>query len=311
VVTLVASAVVVAAASAAHAASSTLDVAGTSLVYSAPPGVTNNVTFQKLAAPADTYAVSEVGGATISSSDPACWHPVVLDLSTMHCTAPGLVWLRVMLGDGNDTAVNNTDRQIRLDAGAGNDVITIGGRAGVPSYVFAGDGRDSITSGPGDDFISGQAGSDTVRYTGLSAVNASLVTNIATRSGDTDTFSGVENLIGAGGSDTLIGDDLGNLLDGGSVTLCIPWCFTWSGEDTIDGNGGKDVLYGRGSSDTIYGGPGNDAAWGGTADDYLFGEAGDDYLNGEALGVQYNEADGGPGWDTCISTEQINCEVVG
>jgi Ca2+-binding RTX toxin-like protein len=308
---MVTAAIVVAAAAPAHAASSTLDIIDTTLLYQAAPGVHNNVTFQKLAAPADTFLVSELGGAAISSSDPACWHPVAADLSKMQCTAPGLLWLRVFLDDGNDRAVNSTDRQIRVSGGTGIDTIIIGGRAGVPSYAFGGDGGDIITSGPGNDFIAGDAGADTVVYSGLSAVTASLLTNVGTRAGDTDTFRGIENLTGGGGADVLTGDDLDNVLDGGTITLCLPWCFIMSGTDTIHGNGGKDIMYGRGSSDTIYGGPGNDAAWGGTADDYLYGEAGDDYLNGEALGVQYNENYGGPGWDTCVNGEQLDCEVVG
>ncbi|MEO1146206.1 MAG: Ig-like domain-containing protein, partial [Cyanobacteria bacterium J06638_22] len=83
----------------------------------------------------------------------------------------------------------------------------------------------------------------------------------------------------------LVGDDTGNVLNGGG------------GNDTLTGNGGNDTLNGAGGDDTLYGGPGNDLLDGGDGNDLLVGNEGADTLQG------------GSGADTLVSLEgsdQVN-----
>jgi len=57
----------------------------------------------------------------------------------------------------------------------------------------------------------------------------------------------VENAIGGGGNDVIIGNDVANVLNGGA------------GDDTITGNGGNDTLIGGLGADKLAGGTGDDA----------------------------------------------------
>jgi Ca2+-binding RTX toxin-like protein len=298
VATVVVGATIVVAAAPAYAADSDLDVVGTTIHYTADAGVTNDLTITRAG---DTDLFVDVGGDPIVSADPACSYPVVGDTTRMQCVVAGLTTVSVSLGDLDDIVRHRTDRVAYLYGGSGADTLHLGGRAGVASFAYGNSGNDTIASGPGDDVISGSTGTDTVTYAGTSPVTASLVTNTATRSGDTDSLSGIENLTGGTGSDTLVGSNAVNVLDGGSALLCggIPVvCSQASGHDTMFGLGGADTVYGR---------SGNDWIWGGDADDLLYGEAGHDHLFGDAW-VIYNSLFGGSGTDECVDGEQLDCE---
>ena len=65
----------------------------------------------------------------------------------------------------------------------------------------------------------------------------------------------IENAVGGGGNDTIIGNSVGNVLTG---------------------NGGNDTLIGNGGSDRLDGGAGNDYLLGGDARDFMTGGSGND-----------------------------------
>jgi Ca2+-binding RTX toxin-like protein len=281
----------------AYAADSSLDVSGTTISYSADVGVTNVLTVTNPAL--DTYLFVDTGGDPIVSSDPACTYPVAANTTRMQCVAAGIVTIEISVSDLEDTVNHRTDRAAVIYGGSGSDTISVGGRAGVTSYVYASSGNDRITSGAGNDVISGSTGTDTVVYTGSSPVTASLTTNTGVRAGDSDTFTSVENLTGGTGNDTLIGNNSANVLDGGSALLCtIQACSYFSGNDTMFGLGGEDEMHGR---------YGDDWMWGGDADDMMYGEDGNDHLDGDD-NVIYNSLFGGPGTDDCDDGEQLDCE---
>lgn len=87
----------------------------------------------------------------------------------------------------------------------------------------------------------------------------------------------IENAYSGAGNDSLMGNDVGNLLNTGA---------------------GSDVAYGYAGSDTIEGEAGNDRMYGGSGSDRLYGGEGDDYLAGNS---QRDLLDGGDGSDTLIS----------
>ena len=64
-------------------------------------------------------------------------------------------------------------------------------------------------------------------------------------SGDTDTLISIENATGSQFDDTLIGDELTNVIQ------------ARGGDDTVDGGGGNDILIGGNGSDRFIFGPGD------------------------------------------------------
>jgi Ca2+-binding RTX toxin-like protein len=108
--------------------------------------------------------------------------------------------------------------------------------------------------GAGPNQLSGDVGSDTVTYDGISG---SVVTDLRAQAGYVDgtlvdQYKSVENVAGGEGTNTLIGDDGANALLGSN------------GNDYLYGLGGDDVLSGgvapAGSVNQLWGGDGSDTA---------------------------------------------------
>lgn len=137
---------------------------------------------------------------------------------------------------------------IRVEAGAGNDLVT---------FVFLGTAPDAVPyDGPSTLF--GGAGSDTlIGGTGDDEIHC-----------------------GSGLADSAIGNDGDDLIygDGGSLDLL----FGDGNHQGVGGGDGDDTIYGNNGRDEIYGGAGNDLLHGGTGNDRLRGEAGRDQLYGGA-----------------------------
>ncbi len=188
-------------------------------------------------------------------------------------------------GTGTDTAVFSgaaSDYGFALN-GSGNLVVS-DNRAGNPDGIdtligveraqFGADpsmslrigsaGGNTFAAGTPPELFLGFGGTDTVTYSGLTAISASLATGAATNG---DRYVSIENLTGGAGGDTLTGDGLSNVLNGGG------------GTDTLNGGTGGDLLVGGAISDTINTGDADDNL----ADSIRFTAAGD---YGE-LGLQF------------------------
>jgi serralysin len=144
-------------------------------------------------------------------------------------------------GAGND-ALNGLGGNDTLQGGAGNDVY----RFHAPLLQET----DTVVELPG-------GGNDHLKFNALSASSPVVVdlgsdTTLAThanrtvRTGAAGQAINFENATGGAGNDTLIGNAVGNFLDG------------QAGNDTLRGLGGGDNLYGEGGSDTLEGGAGSD-----------------------------------------------------
>jgi hypothetical protein len=162
----------------------------------------------------------------------------------------------------------------------GNDILKgLGGN----DTLRGGGGNDTLQGGVGNDTLDGGTGTDIASYSAsLTGVIASLATNTATGEGS-DTFLGVENLLGSSKLDTLTGSSTNNKLTGGG------------GNDTERGGSGNDQVIGSGGAD------------------FLYGQAGDDTVNSKD-GVSGNDTlSGGLGTDTKITdaTERsiVSCEI--
>jgi Ca2+-binding RTX toxin-like protein len=298
---------------AAHAAATTLDVNGQFIFYTAATGQNDHIVIMPSSSLPETYVFDEVAGNLITSSDPACSYPVAGDPTIMQCSAPGVLAIVVSVFDGGDAVLNWTNRNAYLYGGDGDDALWLGGTVGGAGYANGGAGNDFIASGPGDDYMDGSSGSDTVAYTdSVEPVNASLLTNTGGRSYDTDTFAGMENLLGGGGDDILFGNHSANTIAGGTRKICGlrgGACIYVSGNDQIYLNGGDDHGYGDGGNDFIAGNAGNDELWGDYGNDSLAGDAGNDVLHGEPSGgTGTNTLNGGPDYDLCYGGTKIACE---
>ena len=164
----------------------------------------------------------------------------------------------VTTGAGNDRITGASGPET-INAGAGDDTVRAGDG---DDTIDGGPGGDTLDGGHGDDQIGGGAGADTAAYDERTKSEPVVVT-LATPGGDgaageSDTLTGVENVVGGPSNDTISGDDGANTLSGGA------------GLDVIDGLGGADVLFGGEDRDSLSGGSGADV---------LFGEGDDDSIN--------------------------------
>ena len=147
-------------------------------------------------------------------------------------------------GTPSDDVISGTPADDTICAGAGKD--TIEGLAGNDTLGGEG-GTDTLLGGVGDDTLDGGPGKDTVSYSAsFTAISASLATNTAMGEGS-DTFSGVENLLGSAKADILTGSGTSNKLVGKGSN------------DTVRGGAGDDKLVGTSGADSLYGEDGADA----------------------------------------------------
>jgi serralysin len=152
--------------------------------------------------------------------------------------ANGVVIENASGGDGSDSITGNTADNM-LDGFNGDDEL----------YGLGGD--DLLDGGFGFDLLNGGGGTDTVTYAFYANSNgmvANLASGLTTFQGTTltDTLVSVENLVGGQGSDCLIGNGVGNKLDG------------YLGNDLLIGGGGRDRLIGGLGQDTLNGNEGAD-----------------------------------------------------
>lgn len=102
----------------------------------------------------------------------------------------------------------------------------------------------------------------------------------------------IENAVGGSGDDTIMGNDVDNLLEGGFGADSM---MGGAGNDTLDGSNQFDYLDGGDGNDLLLGGMGNDTLIGGADSDRMSGGNGNDLLEG---GLGSDLLSGGRGEDT-------------
>ena len=160
--------------------------------------------------------------------------------ASANVTATGIESVEVTL-DNNDGVTLTGDvgaASVRISGGAGANVIDASGLTSATAVTF--------TGGRGNDSFTGSAGlDDTVDYaaeTDSGAVTVNLAGGTATdTNGNTDTLSGVENVITGAGADSITGSSAANRIEAGA------------GNDSMAGGGGVDSFVFRAGfgTDTI------------------------------------------------------------
>ena len=157
-------------------------------------------------------------------------------------------------GEGNDT-LRSPSGDFQSDGGAGNDTLI--GATGDSSGAFLrpGSGTDTVTGGPGFDFV------DYRDSTGALTITLDDQANDG-EAGENDNLVGSINGVGGGeGNDTITGRE---------------------GDERLNGRGGNDILNGLAGNDSLSGSRGDDTLNGGDGNDQLQGGEGADAFNGGA-----------------------------
>ncbi len=174
-----------------------------------------------------------------------------------------------------------------LTAGAGNDTLVgLGG----DDLLQGGNGDDTLEGGAGADQLVGGDGLDTASY---SAAGGGISLNLATGGsrGDAlgDIFDGIEQVLGSGFADVIVGNESANQLTGGA------------GRDRILGGAGNDFVVGGTGADQLHGGAGEDwVSYFGSADAVTVNLAARAVAGGDAQGdtiIGFENAAGGNGDD--------------
>lgn len=218
---------------------------GEVLVYTAYPGIANDVEVSPdglggLEINDDAGSIDLIGPECVPS-------PTTLYPNKITCAVAGVTELRLDGGDLGDVLYVRDPMSVLLIGGLGDDTLygSIGDDHldGGPGndVLFGGPGDDLLVGGPGADQLDGASGIDTVSY---AAYSAAVVVDADGQPGD-DGVPGegdsvglaVENITGGAGSDMLRGNDLDN---------------------TLRGLGGNDRIYGLFGVDALYGDAGYD-----------------------------------------------------
>ncbi len=172
----------------------------------------------------------------------------------------GVHELAVDAGPGNDEVTICCAGDNALEGGSGDDEFKLGGATG-ESTVDGGPGNDTIVEPAGPDSIGGGDGSDTVDYFAEGNQTFSVTLDDQKNDGpggNQNVHSDVENLIGGPENDHFVGTDGANLLKGerGKDELK-----GGAGEDILEGGADDDVIFARdGEHDTVDCGFGEDSA---------------------------------------------------
>jgi subtilisin family serine protease len=180
--------------------------------------------------------------------------------------------LRFTMGAEVDTfAFDSTDR-IGVNAGGGNDRVTVAAPVTIGSILAGEAGDDTLTGSDSADLISGGDGNDSLLgMGGADTVSGGLGTDTAAGGTGTDSISGddgADRISGDAGDDSLFGNLGDDTIFGGDAN------------DWISGGDGLDSLFGDAGDDSLLGGNGDDTLDGGDSNDRLDGELGNDRLNG-------------------------------
>jgi hypothetical protein len=205
------------------ALAASVSVADGTLIYRAEAGEANRLTLNPAGA---ELRVAERGASALEIG-PGCESTGLA--RTASCPAESISRLYLETGGDRDVVRVNVDLPARIDAGADDDEIAIGGAS---SFVTGGSGDDQLFGDAGNDTLAGGDGNDTVQGAG----------------GDDRLYGGdgADELDGEDGADFILGQGGDDLLTGGL------------GADELEGARGQDSIDGGADADRLSGGADQD-----------------------------------------------------
>jgi Ca2+-binding RTX toxin-like protein len=179
-------------------------------------------------------------------------------------------------GNGDDVLAGEAGNDL-INAGGGNDTIQFTGTSGGFDSVTGGAGSDAVVATVADTHIGLTALTSTELVSAEALVGSGVspgVRVVGSAGNETITFAGVTmtgivDIDGAAGNDTLTGTPSADVLLGSD------------GTDTLTTNGGNDIANGGAGTDTISTGAGDDQATGGAGDDAITPGTGNDLVRYE------------------------------
>ncbi|HZF04437.1 MAG TPA: Ig-like domain-containing protein [Patescibacteria group bacterium] len=224
-------------------------------------------------------------------------------------------------GSSETVTLANPTVSLVVDAGAGNDTVTVTATAlQTAAFEVTVDGGPGVNSVQGTVVTSatavGTEGADVIDVSETSTGGILITVNGATSTFAAGTHVRVDAL---GGDDRVtlrnrktdasVDGGAGNdVIDGSRVTTGKLTLLGGAGNDMLIGGGGDDRLEGGSGNDTLEGGPGKDTVLGGDGDDRLTGGIGDDSIAGGdgadvvtwSRGDGSDAIDGGTGADAVL-----------
>jgi Ca2+-binding RTX toxin-like protein len=216
-------------------------------------------------------------------------------------------------GSGNDSLLGG-DGEDRLDGARGADLLSGGAAFDHADYGkrpaglsislddIANDGQrgerdnvrsdvEGITTGKGNDRISGSAADNVIRTGDGADTVHGLGGNDVISTGDSAADTGLDRIFGGAGDDwirspfssVIAHGDAGN--DALRARDRASTLYGNAGNDHLDGSSASDLLDGGDGDDVAHGWSGNDTIRGGAGTDWIYGDAGNDQLWGEAPGL--------------------------
>src|SRR2546421_3614236 len=175
---------------------------------------------------------------------------------------------------------NGLFTNISIDAGAGNDLLSISNNVTyTKSTMLGGGGSDNIQGGLGADLMSGGDGLDTADYssrlTGIKVTNDDATANDGTQTPLEGDNVQCEEVIGGAGNDNFVGGTQSDYYDGQTAN------------DTFNAGDGNNTMVGGYGNDNLVSGSGNDSMY--TTDsttDTLTAGAGTDAAYADGFDVQ-------------------------
>ncbi|TGX54063.1 hypothetical protein E5A73_08030 [Sphingomonas gei] len=216
------------------------------------------------------------GGAGVDTADFSSLSAgLTADLTTNLVTGgTQLAGIENLVGTSGNDVLRGSSGGNRLEGGAGNDTLQ------------GNDGDDTLQGGLGIDSFDGGLGFDLVDYSDKTSALVLAMTG-GTIDGGTETFTGIEGIIGGSAADSFTGSANADYLAGGA------------GNDSLDGGNGDDRLTGGTGNDLLTGGAGSDTA-------IFTGKRADYSINTGTFKVtDTNAADGDEGTDTYSGVEYL------
>jgi Ca2+-binding RTX toxin-like protein len=259
-----------------------IDAAGAA-TYTATPTVANDLMISLVAG---NYLFDEAA-ESINVTGPGAGDCTGSGTGLVTCPDATINSLAIDAGDGDDVVtIQSLADPATVTGGAGDDTldastaltaVTYDGGAGHDSMT-GGDGNDRVTGGTGNDVLRGGAGNDVMSAgPGNDTVDGDGGADTIVEAADAD-FILSDSSLGGLGVDSLAEIEQASLTGGAGNNTIDASAF--SGSTTLFGLGGNDSLAGGLGVDSLVGGPGNDTLSGSLSNDILIGGIGNDSLDG-------------------------------